>query len=35
MLTAAGFAVSEVWGDFDGSDYDESSTHLILLARKK
>lgn len=35
MLQAAGFAVEQVWGDFEGSDYDAASDHLILLARKE
>ena len=35
MLQAAGFAVEEIWGDFDGGDYDAASDHLILLARKE
>jgi SAM-dependent methyltransferase len=34
MLAAAGFAVAEVWGDFDGEPYDSASPHLILLAEK-
>lgn len=34
MLQAAGFAVEEIWGDFEGGDYDAASDHLILLARK-
>jgi hypothetical protein len=35
MLQAAGFAVEGVWGDFEGSDYDAASDHLILLGRKE
>lgn len=35
MLQAAGFAVEQVWGDFEGGDYDAASDHLILLARKE
>ena len=35
MLQAAGFTVEQVWGDFEGSDYDAASDHLILLARKE
>jgi SAM-dependent methyltransferase len=35
MLQAAGFVVEHVWGDFEGSDYDAASDHLILLARKE
>ena len=35
MLAAAGFAVAEVWGDFDGEPYDGASPHLILLAEKQ
>jgi SAM-dependent methyltransferase len=35
MLQAAGFTVEHVWGDFEGSDYDAASDHLILLARKE
>jgi ubiquinone/menaquinone biosynthesis C-methylase UbiE len=35
MLQTAGFAVEQVWGDFEGSDYDAASDHLILLARKE
>ncbi len=35
MLTAAGFMVEAVWGDFDGGDYSANSDHLILLARKE
>lgn len=34
MLRAAGFAVEEVWGDFDGSEHESGSEHLIFLARK-
>lgn len=34
MLRAAGFAVEEIWGDFDGSEYESDSEHLIFLARK-
>jgi ubiquinone/menaquinone biosynthesis C-methylase UbiE len=34
MLQIAGFAVEEVWGDFDGGSYGSESEHLILLARK-
>jgi SAM-dependent methyltransferase len=34
MMRLAGFAVEDVWGDFDGSDYSVASDHLILLARK-
>lgn len=34
MLRAAGFDVEEVWGEFDGSEYDSASNHLIFLARK-
>jgi ubiquinone/menaquinone biosynthesis C-methylase UbiE len=34
MLRAAGFLVEEVWGDFDGSEYESGSEHLIFLARK-
>jgi len=35
MLAAAGFAVAEVWGDFEGEPYDAASPHLILLAEKR
>jgi ubiquinone/menaquinone biosynthesis C-methylase UbiE len=35
MLQTAGFVVEQVWGDFEGSDYDAASDHLILLARKE
>jgi len=34
LLEKAGFTVEGVWGDFDGSPYEMSSEHLILLARK-
>lgn len=34
MLRAAGFAVEEVWGDFDYTPYDSASERLIFLARK-
>lgn len=34
MLRAAGFHVEEVWGDFDASEYESGSEHLILLARR-
>jgi ubiquinone/menaquinone biosynthesis C-methylase UbiE len=34
MLQTAGFAVEEVWGDFDGQAYHGGSDHLILIARK-
>ena len=35
MLRLAGFSVEEVWGDFEGSEYNATSDHLILLARKE
>lgn len=35
LLKAAGFVVEDVWGDFDGGDYDAASDHLILLAHKE
>ena len=35
MLQAAGFAVEAVWGDFEGSPYDNGSEHLILLATRR
>lgn len=35
MLAAAGFAVTEVWGDFDGEPYHAGSPQLILLAEKQ
>lgn len=35
ILQAAGFTVEHVWGDFEGSNYDAASDHLILLARKE
>ncbi|MCE7987780.1 MAG: class I SAM-dependent methyltransferase [Caldilinea sp. CFX5] len=34
LLQAAGFTVTEVWGDFEGAPYSADSDHLILLARK-
>jgi len=34
MLSAAGFTVEAVWGDFEGTPYDNGSDHLILLATK-
>ena len=34
MLAAAGFTVEAVWGDFEGTPYDNASDHLILLATK-
>lgn len=34
MISAAGFTVEDVWGDFDGSPYSGASDHLIFLARK-
>ena len=34
MLAATGFAVAEVWGDFDAEPYHAGSPHLILLAVK-
>lgn len=34
LLEKAGFHVEGVWGDFDGSPYEMSSEHLILLASK-
>lgn len=34
MLQAAGFTVEDVWGDFEGGDYDAAADHLILLGRK-
>ena len=34
LLEKAGFTVEGVWGDFDGSPYEMSSEHLILLAHK-
>ncbi len=35
MLAAAGFQVEEIWGDYDGSPYDDGADRLIFLARKK
>ena len=35
MLVAAGFMVTEVWGDFDGEPYQHGSPQLILLAEKQ
>ena len=35
LLKAAGFVVDDVWGDFEGGDYDAASDHLILLAHKE
>lgn len=35
LLKAAGFVVEDVWGDFDGGDFDATSDHLILLAHKE
>ena len=34
LLQSAGFTVEEVWGDFDGTPYNATSDHLILLASK-
>ncbi len=34
MLRLAGFSVEAVWGDFEGTPYDNQSEHLILLATK-
>jgi SAM-dependent methyltransferase len=34
LLQSAGFTVEEVWGDFDGTPYNITSDHLILLAAK-
>jgi SAM-dependent methyltransferase len=35
MLQLAGFQVTAVWGDFDGSPYHSNSEQLILLAEKR
>jgi len=35
LLEKAGFRVEEMWGDFDGNDYDSDSEHLIFLAIKE
>jgi len=35
LLEKAGFRVEEMWGDFDGNDYDSESERLIFLARKE
>jgi len=34
LLQTAGFTVEEVWGDFEGTPYQTTSDHLILLASK-
>jgi SAM-dependent methyltransferase len=34
MLRVAGLQVEAVWGDFEGTPYDNQSEHLILLATK-
>jgi hypothetical protein len=34
MLRLAGLQVEAVWGDFEGTPYDNQSEHLILLATK-
>ena len=34
LLQMAGFQVEDVWGDFDGSPYDNGSERLIFYARK-
>jgi SAM-dependent methyltransferase len=34
MLRLAGFQIEAVWGDFEGTPYDNQSEHLILLATK-
>lgn len=34
MLEKAGFVVDDVWGDLDGGQYDATSDHLVLLARR-
>ena len=35
LLEKAGFRVEEVWGDFDGHEYDSESERLIFLATKE
>jgi SAM-dependent methyltransferase len=35
LLTAHGFAVREVWGDFDGAPFEDSSPQIIVLAQKR
>ncbi len=35
LLGAHGFAVAEVWGDCDGSAFDDASPQVIVLARKR
>ena len=35
LLEQAGFAVDELYGDFDGSPYQSDSERLIFIARKK
>ena len=34
LLQSAGFTVEDVWGDFDGTLYNTTSDHLILLVSK-
>jgi SAM-dependent methyltransferase len=34
LLEKAGFRVEELWGDFDGNEYDSDSERLIFLATK-
>ncbi len=34
MLEEAGFDNVEVYGDFDGSEYNEDAKRLVLVARK-
>jgi SAM-dependent methyltransferase len=35
LLEKAGFRVEELWGDWDGNDYDNESEYLIFLATKE
>lgn len=35
LLKMAGFTVEEMWGDFDGTPYDNGCERLIFLARKR
>jgi SAM-dependent methyltransferase len=35
LLAAHGFAVRQVWGDFDGSAFDDASPQVIVLAQKR
>ena len=35
LLAAHGFAVTKLWGDFDGAEFGDASPQIVVLARKR